>query len=366
MPTSITNYLAELIPLLASPATPLLDSQFDQLARQLFATQFRLVQPYRNLCLARGCTPASLTHWTHIPSVPTASFKEFDWTSLPPDDRTTVFHSSGTTADTPSRHFHDARSLEIYERSVLAWARGWLFPHDSQRLELLILTPDPGTAPHSSLVHMFDVIRREWGTADSGFAGACNPAGQWILPHHPVRSHLIRSQAEGRPLALLGTAFLFVELLDQLRTDPIPKALPPGSRILETGGYKGRSRALPKPELYRQLTECLGISSNSIVSEYGMCELSSQAYDHAAGTPETGLNRTFRFPPWTRAVIVNPDTNALASPGESGLLRLFDLANVRSVMAIQTEDLARAHPHGFQLLGRATTAQARGCSLMGP
>ena len=252
------------------------------------------------------------------------------------------------------------------ERSVLAWARDWLFPHDSQRVELLILTPDPGTAPHSSLVHMFEVIRREWGTADSCFAGACDTAGRWTLPQHPVRSRLTRSRAEGRPLALLGTAFLFVELLDQLRTDPIPKTLPRGSRILETGGYKGRSRALPKTELYHQLTECLGIPSSSIVSEYGMCELSSQAYDHAAGTPETGRNRTFQFPPWTRAVIVNPETNTPADPGESGLLRLFDLANVRSVMAIQTEDLARAHSSGFQLLGRATTAQARGCSLMGP
>jgi hypothetical protein len=366
MPTSIADYLAELKPLLVSPPIPIPDSQFDQLARQLFTAQFQLVQPYQRLCLARGCTPASLTHWHHIPAVPAASFKEFDWTSLPPDHRTTVFHSSGTTANTPSRHFHDARSLAIYERSILAWARTWLFPQPSKHQALLILTPRPKAAPHSSLVHMFDTIRREWGTPDSEYAGACHPSGRWTLAPEPIRARLTRSHALGQPIALLGTALSFLELLDLLHADQRHFALPPGSWLLETGGYKGSSRGLPKPELYRQLTECLGIPNTSIVSEYGMCELSSQAYDHAVHSPVTDLNRTFQFPPWTRAVLVNPDTNAPAGPGECGLLRLFDLANVSSVMAIQTEDLARAHPQGFQLLGRATTAEVRGCSLMSP
>ena len=93
-----------------------------------------------------------------------------------------------------------------------------------------------------------------------------------------------------------------------------------------------------------------------------MCELSSQAYDHAAGTLET--QRFFQFPPWARALVINPDTNAPAAPGETGLLRVFDLANVWSVLAIQTEDLAYPHHDGFALVGRAGAAEARGCSLL--
>ena len=50
--------------------------------------------------------------------------------------------------------------------------------------------------------------------------------------------------------------------------------------------------------------------------------------------------------------------------GETGLLRIFDLANVFSVMAVQTEDLAVRRGDGFELLGRAELAEARGCSLM--
>jgi hypothetical protein len=50
--------------------------------------------------------------------------------------------------------------------------------------------------------------------------------------------------------------------------------------------------------------------------------------------------------------------------GETGLIRVFDLANVYSVMAIQTEDLGIRSGDGFELLGRAVMSEPRGCSLM--
>jgi hypothetical protein len=46
------------------------------------------------------------------------------------------------------------------------------------------------------------------------------------------------------------------------------------------------------------------------------------------------------------------------------LLRVFDLANVRSVMAVQTEDLVVRRGEGFELLGRLPRAEAKGCSLL--
>jgi hypothetical protein len=46
------------------------------------------------------------------------------------------------------------------------------------------------------------------------------------------------------------------------------------------------------------------------------------------------------------------------------LLRVIDLANIGSVMAVQTEDLAARRGDGFELLGRAASAEPRGCSLL--
>ena len=50
--------------------------------------------------------------------------------------------------------------------------------------------------------------------------------------------------------------------------------------------------------------------------------------------------------------------------GQAGLLQITDLANVGSVLSLQTEDLAKRHDDGFELLGRAELAESRGCSLM--
>ena len=120
---------------------------------------------------------------------------------------------------------------------------------------------------------------------------------------------------------------------------------------------------MPKEELHHLMVKYLGVPASHIVCEYGMSELSSQAYDRIAGDKAA---RVFLFPPWARALIVSPETGAEVNEGETGLLRIIDLANVRSVMAIQTEDLAVRRGHGFELIGRAAVAEPRGCSLMSP
>ena len=94
-----------------------------------------------------------------------------------------------------------------------------------------------------------------------------------------------------------------------------------------------------------------------------MSELSSQAYDFTLGGTSSG-DRTFQFPSWARTQIVSPENGREVSDGEIGLLRVFDLANVYSVTAIATEDLAVRRGSGFELMGRAGHAEPRGCSLM--
>lgn len=146
---------------------------------------------------------------------------------------------------------------------------------------------------------------------------------------------------------------------------------------METGGYKGRSRSLPRSELHGLITQHLGVPPADIVCEYGMSELSSQAYyygmgadgarvpgDASASCPSPLSTRCYRFPPWARAQIISPETGREVADGEPGLIRVFDLANVFSVMAIQTEDLAIRRGDGFELLGRAVEAEPRGCSLL--
>jgi hypothetical protein len=165
-------------------------------------------------------------------------------------------------------------------------------------------------------------------------------------------------------LLLLGTAFSFVHLLDYLVGRGLQVGLPAGSRVMETGGYKNRSRTMPKAELHALITKQLGITPENIIFEYGMSELSSQAYARVRPGRARSGSSVFHFPPWARVQIISPETGSEVADGETGLIRIFDLANVFSVTAIQTEDLAVRRGDGFELIGRAQLAEPRGCSLM--
>ena len=338
---------------------------FEELALQLFALQFEHNADYRRLCEARGARPETVRRWAEIPAAPTSGFKELDLTCLPVAERTSVFHSSGTTGQRPSRHFHSARSLALYEASLLRWfqAKCRLPIANGQ---LAILTPSPAEAPHSSLVHMFETIRCNLASSGSRFLGAVTEDGAWAVELEAAVEVLQKASCTGQPLVMLGTAFSFVHLLDCLAERDLWFELPPGSCALETGGYKGRSRTLPKAELHRLISQRLGIPPDQIICEYGMSELSSQAYDPAIASSRITdhVSRPFLFPPWARVQIVSPETGLEVAEGETGLIRVFDLANAYSVMAVQTEDLGVRRGDGFTLTGRAVLAEPRGCSLM--
>jgi len=415
------------------------DEWFGQLALDLFRIQFEHNSVYRSFCEARGIFSAqsqTLRDWKQIPAVPTSAFKELEMSCLPPEERTTVFYSSGTTHQLPSRHFHNASSLAVYEESLQAGFESHFFGdlpwrESSFRKEarLTILTPSPAQAPHSSLVHMFETVRRACGSPERAFFGRATSEGAWTLDFDAVAGALTSAVASHKPLLLLGTAFSFVNLLDWLEERSLRFALPPDSRVLETGGYKGRSRSLPKAELHSLITQKLGIPITQIVCEYGMSELNSQAYARASegstpggpltlalspsqGERETDTSKSeqtatsdslapahsarsgplplansfrsfpkplkspsegergtdgtgvFVFPPWVRVEIVSPENGQPVGEGETGLIRVFDLANVYSAMAVQTEDLGVRRGRGFELIGRAALAEPRGCSLM--
>jgi len=305
------------------------EEAFNDLALELFTLQIEHNPAFRTLCVTRK-SPRS---WQEIPAVPTAAFKELELTSVPPSERLKEFRSSGTTEQKPSRHFHSAESLRVYEASLGPPLREHFVGKD---MRLISLTPSLKGAPHSSLVHMLSMVK-------PAFVGRAD----WSMD---VRQCRRLTSAATRGVGLMGTAFNFVHLIDAVGT----LKLPVGSRVLETGGYKGRSREVSRKELHDMIQGAFGV--DAIVTEYGMCELSSQAYAH-----EDGI---FHFPAWVRVQIVSPENGREVKEDETGLVRVFDLANFWSVLAIQTEDIGIKRGHGFELVGCASGAEARGCSLM--
>ncbi|MGH7953662.1 MAG: hypothetical protein ACREFE_17330, partial [Limisphaerales bacterium] len=306
---------------------------------------------------------------TQIPFVPTNAFKELELTSIEQKKRIAVFHSSGTTEQKPSRHFHCAESLELYETLLWEWfEKNCRLPIAD--CQLICLTPPSKLAPHSSLVRMFETIWKKMGGASvpasrTEFVGKISNDSTWTLDFDAALVALNQSQFTNHQSLILGTAFSFVHLLDFLAEQNLKFNLPAGSKVMETGGYKNRSRSLPKAELHSLIEIFLGVPRENIICEYGMSELSSQSYDSEIHHPSSIIHhRVFRFPPWARAQIISPETGREVADSETGLIRVLDLANVFSVAAIQTEDLGIRRGDGFQLIGRAQLAEPRGCSLM--
>lgn len=338
-------------------ADPLDDPEFGALALRVFAHQFERNDPYRAYCLRRGETPDSISDWTEIPAVPTDAFRSAALVCGGPEGAVAAFRTSGTTEGAERRGTHYFPDLALYDAALLAGFRAHLLPDDA-RLPILSLIPPPSEAPDSSLSHMLGQVVEKVGGEGSRFV-----VGAGGLGVEAAIAWLRGAERGQEPVLVAGTSFAFVHLLDAMRERGETIRLPAGSRGMDTGGFKGRSREVSREELYAGLAAGLGIPVEWWVNEYGMTEMSSQFYDGEAGRAGAVAGRVHRGPAWVRTRAYDPETLAPVADGEVGVLRHWDLANLGSIMVLQTSDLGRVVPGGFQLLGRARGAEARGCSI---
>lgn len=326
------------------------DARFETLALELFAHQYAHNPAYQRLCRAFRVRPEDVARWQDIPPVPTGAFKEARLAAFPEAQEVRIFRTSGST--TAARGQLHLDTLELYQASLLATFAAYICP-DRKRIRFAVLAPSAANAPDSSLSYMFEVACRELGSARS----AC-----YVEPQGWEPERLIADLRElDEPIALVGTAFAFVHLIDALEARGLRLRLPDGTRVMETGGFKGRSREVTRGELHGAIAAVLGVSASRIVNQYGLCELGSQFYEP---TLRTGVpTRSKRIPPWVRTRVVDPASMQDVAPGERGLLVHYDLVNTGSVLAVQTSDLGRVTQAGLEILGRLEAAEARGCSI---
>jgi hypothetical protein len=332
--------------------------EFDDLARELFRHQYRCNAPYRAYCEARGIDPGDVDEGTPIPAVPTDAFKAAVLLCGDPAGAEVVFRTSGTTAGLERRGTHAMLDTSLYRAALRAGFQRHLLP-DRERIRILSLVPPASELPDSSLSFMLSDVVAHFGEKGSAFY-----ADRADVRIGPFLAALRSAVAHGEPVLVAGTSFAFLHLLDRMEAEGVRLTLPPGSRAMDTGGFKGRLREVTREQLYAGLEDRLGIPVDAMVNEYGMTEMSSQLYLGTAGVPPApGADRLHRGPPWVRSVAVDPETLEPLADGELGVLRHLDLANLDSVAALQTADLGRVTSDGILLVGRASGAEVRGCSL---
>jgi len=341
------------------------EERFDILAGEVFEFQRERNEPFAQLCEARGWEQGRPEDPTDYPFVPTDAFKHYRLTCVPESPGEVHFHTSGTTDGRPGIHI--LPNTELYDAGALprfAKAMGVNGQGQGGEVDFISLTSSPEDLPHSSLVHMISRAGEEFGAAGR-VVYVWDGTGTEISA---LANAVEKSHALGRRVLLTTTAFALVDCIDRAGEPGGARGkfhLPPGSRIMETGGYKGRSRELDRVELYDETSRLFGISAGSIVNEYGMTEMSSQFYDRHDSRLDKELEgrRIKTVAPWVRSFVLDPFSLRLAAPGTTGILVHIDLANLDSCAFLLTSDAARAEGEGFELLGRLSEVEARGCSL---
>ena len=307
------------------------DAAFEAAALEVFRRQAVRCTPYREYLALIGVQAEDVKTFREIPYLPIELFKTHDvyCGEEPPE---TVFTSSATTGMTPSRH--PMRSLALYEQAFRASFR--TFYGDPARWSLYALLPNYLRRKGSSLVYMADRL-----IAD------CGSGGFYLDDYEAL---LTAMERDPKPKILLGVSYALWDLAERYA----PKLR--DTVVMETGGMKGYREEIPKEEFHRILCDAFGVGE--IHSEYGMAELTSQAYSH-------GRN-VFRCPAWMRVTArdVNDPFDHLPADTRGGL-NIADLASWWSCAFIQTEDVGKVAADGsFVVEGRIDHSDIRGCNLL--
>ncbi|WP_180522239.1 LuxE/PaaK family acyltransferase [Staphylococcus haemolyticus] len=324
---------------------------FPTVALELFEYQFNKNRDYKRFCLSQGKTPQTINYWKDIPAVPINAFKHATFSTIPIEEAQFIYMTSGTTRGIKGKNYH--KDLDVYDLAMTSFFKKMFLP-DYSEIEMAILFPSPKELPNSSLAHYLEVAKSTFGTKNS--ATYIDNSG---IQYTELIQALRQSESNGTPFSLLGASYSIVHLIEYLEEHNLTFILPEGSRILDTGGYKNRSKELPQQEFYYKLSNIFNISKNMCINMYGVTELSTQFYDKG-----NQISPSIKFGPhWCRSRVVNPMTMKDVSYNEKGILIHYDLANYNSVATIMMEDVGEPTEQGFILHGRTEGSLAKGCSL---
>ncbi len=340
---------------------------FERLAVDIARFQARWSPGFRRLVDAKS---PGLDRLDSIPAVPSDAFRLTRVAVHPAELDQVRFVTSGTTGS--ARGTHAMRTTRTYRELSLAFGTQALASAWPGRRVVVALAPPPGTPPQSSLGFMLRAFMEEL----DGRALAVDPSGaefepestgRWLASTSGVdiaglRRAALVAQERQEPLLVLATSFALVLMLDALAGAKLPA--PKRTVVMQTGGFKGRTRSVAPGKLRRAVARAFRIPPAQVIGEYGMTELSSQLYEGTLpGGALAGEPGVYLEPPWLRIVPVDPASLRPVGEGEAGLARIVDLGNVDSAVAIVVQDLVRRRDGGIELLGRRPGAPPRGCSL---
>ncbi|MDD7884542.1 acyl transferase [Flavivirga sp. 57AJ16] len=311
-------------------------TEFEDLALQIFKFQFENNPVYRSFCDLLYKHPCDVKTINDIPFLPIQFFKSHNVLSSKNPIKTT-FLSSGTTGSITSKHH--VTDLDIYTQSFTKGFQQFYGPIEDY--VILALLPSYLEREGASLIYMVDAMIKQSKYTESGF---------YLNNYSELKDTLAALDSPGKKILLIGVSFALLDLVERHQFN-LSHTI-----IMETGGMKGRRKELIREALHSRLKAGFGV--DAIHSEYGMTELLSQSYSKGHGV--------FNAPNWMRILTRDiEDPLSILAPGKTGGVNVIDLANINSCSFIATQDLGRVNNNGtFEIIGRFDNSDIRGCNLM--
>ena len=329
---------------------------FNAYCLRMFALHYEVNAIFREFCEAKNVKPEDISRWQDIPLVYNDVFKTHLVASFPLEQSVMACLTGGTTSLTQrGRIFRDEDGKRLVFSANRRMTGSYLFPdfEEGKRCRILILAPSPELAPSMGMAIGMDQTRLAFGTPDSAFL-----LGKTGIDVNALITALRESETGGVPVALIGATSAFVYFFQACRRKKMKFCLPPGSRICDGGGYRGRFGVVTRDDYYNMVQEILGIPNSHCVNVLGEAETATNLFDDSLRRHVKGLplrKRTRPVPPWSRVLAMSIDDLKPLPDGEIGLLAHWDLANVPTVLAVITDNLGYTTENGTacEMVGRA-------------
>lgn len=332
------------------------DERFNDLSLRIFRFQYQTNAIFREFCDVKKVDAASITRWQDVPLVYNDMFKTHLIASFPLEKAVLGCLTGGTTSLTQrGRIFRDEDGKKLVFTANRIMTGSYLFPdfEEGKRCRILVLAPSPELAPSMGMAIGMDQTRQHFGTSDSMFL-----LGKSGIDVTNLLKALRESETSGVPVALIGATAAYVYFFQSCRKKKMKFRLPPGSRICDGGGYRGRFGKVTRDDYYEMVEEILGIPNDYCVNVLGEAETATNLFDDALRRHVKGLpkrERTRPVPPWSRVLAMDIDDLSPLPDGKVGLLAHWDLANVPTVLAVITDNLGYTTDNGTgcEMVGRA-------------
>ncbi len=339
------------------------EKAFNNLCVACFRVQAENIPGYARLCAQKKVDIDGVSDFLQIPPVPVQAFKTSDIFIYSKDEIHKTFKTSGTSKSSQGLAYFSAAGSEITSLAIVKNARAYLFP-DNLDTKFFLIAPSPEAAPNLTMAYGITEVMKNVGTY-----GGRHYIGKEGIDWRSLFSDLKECVEKNIAATIIAPSFAIVFMLDKMAAENIRFKLPKGSRILDAGGFKGKSREISRDEMIKTAAELLGVVPGYCVNALGMSELGTQYYDNnlknlieGAESPVAKEN-----PHWAKTFVVDiEDDFKIIAPetyGKTGALLHFDLTNIDRAVAILTDDSGRYAGSGFEICGRLSPDDMKGCSL---